>query len=80
MTPRQTQLLKYIDEYMREGGGIAPTIEDMAHGVGLASKSGVIRLLNALEERGFIRRMRNRARAIEIIKLPNLNPPTESDT
>jgi len=69
LTGRQRELLKYINEKMKETG-IPPSYDEMRVAVNLSSKSGIHRLINALEERGFIRRLPNRARAIEIIKFP----------
>jgi repressor LexA len=69
LTGRQRELLKYINEKMKETG-VSPSYDEMRIAVNLSSKSGIHRLINALEERGFIRRLANRARAIEIIKFP----------
>lgn len=65
LTAKQAQLLDFIKSSIEEAG-VAPSFEAMAAHVGLASKSGVFRLLGALEERGYITRMRNRARAISL--------------
>lgn len=69
LTARQHQLLFFISDYCR-GSDVSPSFEEMADALELQSKSGVHRLLSGLEERGFIRRMHNRSRAIEVIKLP----------
>lgn len=69
LTQRQADLLYFINERV-QSGGLAPTFSEMMDGVGLKSKSGIHRILTALNERGFIRRLSNRARAIEIVKLP----------
>lgn len=69
LTVRQRQMLMFIAATIRQTG-TSPSIEEMREDLGLASKSGVARMLDALEERGFIRRLRNRARAIEVIRLP----------
>lgn len=69
LTPRQHDALTFLAEYTREHG-YAPSFDEMAVALGLASKSGISRLLIGLEERGFIRRLSGRARAIEIIRLP----------
>lgn len=74
LTVRQNDLLKFIHERMKESG-IAPSYDEMATGVGVASRSGVHRLLVGLEERGFIRRLPNRSRAIEIVRLPEVMAP-----
>lgn len=68
LTPKQSQLFRYLERYMSGPGSIAPSFGEMSAAVGLASKSGVARLLDALVERGRIRRVPNRARAIEIIR------------
>jgi len=76
LTKKQNELLIYIHQNLRETG-VAPSYEEMKDALDLRSKSGIHRLINALEERGFIRRLANRARAIEIIKLPTsstINP------
>lgn len=70
MTERQLDLLNFIDGYMRRRGGIAPSVREMAEALKLSSTSGVNRLIVALEERGYIHRLANRARAIEIIRMP----------
>ena len=69
LTKKQNELLIYIHQNLRETG-VAPSYEEMKDALDLRSKSGIHRLINALEERGFIRRLANRARAIDIIKLP----------
>ncbi len=69
LTKKQFELLMFIHERMRETG-IAPSFDEMKAALDLRSKSGIHRLINALEERGFIRRMAHRARAIEVIRLP----------
>ncbi len=69
LTRKQFELLRFIHERMKESG-IPPSFDEMKDALDLASKSGIHRLITALEERGFIRRLPNRARAIEVIKLP----------
>ena len=69
LTRKQLELLLYIHERMRESG-IPPSFDEMKDALDLASKSGIHRLITALEERGFIRRLPNRARALEVIRLP----------
>ncbi len=71
LTAKQHLLLKFIDSYIRQKG-ISPSFEEMMNAIKLRSKSGVHRLINALEERGFLRRLPNRARALEVVKLPIL--------
>lgn len=69
LTRKQYELLMFIHERMKETG-VPPSFEEMKDAVDLRSKSGIHRLITALEERGFIRRLPNRARALEVIKLP----------
>ena len=69
LTRKQQELLLFIHERMKETG-IPPSFDEMKDALDLASKSGIHRLITALEERGFIRRLPNRARALEVIKLP----------
>jgi len=70
LTTKQKELLVFIDARLRETG-VPPSFEEMKEALALQSKSGVHRLIMALEERGFIRRLPHRARAIEVIKLPD---------
>jgi repressor LexA len=69
LTRKQQELLLFIHERMKESG-VPPSFDEMKDALDLASKSGIHRLITALEERGFIRRLPNRARALEVIKLP----------
>ena len=69
LTRKQFELLCFIHERLKESG-IPPSFDEMKDALDLRSKSGIHRLITALEERGFIRRLPNRARAIEVIKLP----------
>lgn len=69
LTAKQQQLLFYLHNRLSETG-ISPSFEEMKDALGLRSKSGIHRLISALEERGFIRRMPNRARALEVLRLP----------
>lgn len=69
LTRKQYELLMFIHERVRETG-IPPSFDEMKDALDLKSKSGIHRLITALEERGYLRRMEKRARAIEIIKLP----------
>src|SRR6201982_126866 len=69
LTSKQYELLRFIHERLKESG-VPPSFEEMKEALDLRSKSGIHRLITALEERGFIRRLPNRARAIEVIKLP----------
>ncbi len=69
LTKKQMELLLYIDSYLNRCG-MAPSFEEMKEAVNLKSKSGIHRLVTALEERGFLRRLAHRARALEVLKLP----------
>ena len=69
LTPKQKELLMFIHERVKETG-VPPSFDEMKDALDLASKSGIHRLITALEERGFIRRLPHRARALEIVKLP----------
>lgn len=71
LTRKQYELLRFIDQRLKEAG-VPPSFDEMKDALDLRSKSGIHRLITALEERGFIRRLPNRARAIEVIKLPEL--------
>ncbi len=70
LTRKQFELLRFIHERLTEAG-VPPSFDEMKDALDLRSKSGIHRLITALEERGFIRRLPNRARAIEVIKLPD---------
>ena len=70
LTRKQHELLVYIQERLGDTG-VSPSFEEMKDALDLKSKSGVHRLISALEERGFIRRLPNRARALEILRLPD---------
>jgi len=73
LTAKQHELLLYIQRKLEETG-ISPSFEEMKEALDLKSKSGVHRLISALEERGFIRRLPNRARALEVLRQPeNVN-------
>jgi repressor LexA len=74
LTRKQHELLLYIHERLKETG-IPPSFDEMKEALDLASKSGIHRLITALEERGFIRRLPNRARALEVIRLPDSISP-----
>lgn len=69
LTRKQHELLRFIHERLRESG-VPPSFDEMKDALDLKSKSGIHRLITALEERGFIRRLPNRARALEVIRLP----------
>lgn len=69
LTEKQRDLLLLIDKRVK-ANGVPPSYDEMKDHLGLASKSGIHRLITALEERGFIRRLPNKARALEVLKLP----------
>lgn len=69
LTAKQQELLTFIHNRL-DDAGVSPSFEEMKDALDLRSKSGIHRLINALEERGFIRRLPNRARALEVLKLP----------
>jgi repressor LexA len=74
LTRKQFELLRFIHERLKESG-VPPSFDEMKDALDLRSKSGIHRLITALEERGFIRRLPNRARALEVIKLPETVAP-----
>ena len=76
MTKKQYELLVLIDQRVRESG-VSPSFDEMKDALGLRSKSGIHRLITGLEERGFIRRLPHRARAIEVLRLPENIQPRE---
>ena len=76
LTAKQRELLLFIDKRLGENG-ISPSFDEMREALDLKSKSGVHRLISALEERGFIRRLPNRARALEVVKLPEARPTAD---
>jgi len=84
LTQKQKDLLILIDTRIK-AVGVPPSYDEMKDALGLASKSGIHRLITALEERGFIRRLPNKARALEVLKLPegvaemNLTPKTAAN-
>ena len=69
LTQRQHQLLKFIQDYL-DRHGVPPSFEEMRSALKLKSKSGIHRLITGLEERGYIRRLAYRARALEVLRLP----------
>jgi repressor LexA len=70
LTRKQYELLMFIHERLRETG-VAPSFDEMKEALDLKSKSGIHRLVTALQERGFLRRLEHRARALEVVKLPD---------
>ena len=78
LTKKQHELLTFLNERISQAG-VTPSFEEMKIKVGLKSKSGIHRLIAALEERGFIRKLPFKARAIEILKLPNVKQNYSDD-
>ncbi|KQZ71835.1 LexA family transcriptional regulator [Sphingopyxis sp. Root214] len=78
LTAKQHELLHFIQERL-DTSGISPSFEEMKEALGLKSKSGIHRLISALEERGFLRRLPNRARALEVLKVPEAAKPVRND-
>jgi SOS-response transcriptional repressor LexA len=74
LTARQSDLLRYLASWRDEGHGISPTYKQMQEALGLKSKAGIHRLIVSLEERGYIERIPNRARAIHVIAGPDGQP------
>ena len=77
LTAKQHELIRFIQQRLEETG-ISPSFEEMKEALDLKSKSGVHRLISALEERGFLRRLPNRARALEVIREPGDTTPARS--
>jgi repressor LexA len=75
LTAKQRELLQFIHDRLRQSG-VSPSFDEMREALALKSKSGVHRLISALEERQFIRRLPNRARALEVVKMPEGGSPT----
>ena len=74
LTRKQHELLLFINERLSRGG-VSPSFDEMKEALDLASKSGIHRLITALEERGFLRRLPHRARALEVLKMPDSATP-----
>lgn len=79
LTKKQRDLLMFINDYSQKTG-LSPSFEEMKTGLDLKSKSGIHRLINALVERGFLARMPNKARALEVVKLPENVAPMKQTT
>ena len=84
LTKKQYELLLFINERLKETG-VSPSFDEMKEALNLRSKSGIHRLITALEERGFIKRLAHRARALEVVKLPDtmassMSAPTRAST
>lgn len=75
LTRKQYELLLFIHRHLGENG-VSPSFDEMKEALGLRSKSGIHRLITGLEERGFIRRLAHRARALEVVRLPENQPGT----
>lgn len=74
LTRKQHELLTFIDRHLK-ATGFSPSFEEMKEALELKSKSGIHRLISALEERGFLRRRHHRARALEVVRLPDMATP-----
>jgi repressor LexA len=80
LTRKQQELLLFIHRHLTQGG-VSPSFDEMKQALNLKSKSGIHRLITGLEERGFIRRLPHRARALEVLKLPDgLDRPGRADS
>jgi repressor LexA len=77
LTAKQRELIVFIQQRLEETG-VSPSFEEMKEALDLKSKSGVHRLISALEERGFLRRLPNRARALEVIREPGATTPSRA--
>ena len=75
LTAKQRELLNFIHERL-SATGVSPSFDEMREALDLKSKSGVHRLISALEERQFIRRLPNRARALEVVRMPDVATPS----
>src|ERR1700735_4462814 len=81
LTKKQYELLLYIDRHLKQTG-FSPSFEEMKEALSLKSKSGIHRLISALEERGYLGRRHHRARALEVLRLPDhmtIRPDTVAD-
>src|SRR5277367_6239181 len=76
LTRKQYELLVYIDRHLKQTG-FSPSFEEMKDALNLKSKSGIHRLISALEERGYLARRHHRARALDILRLPDNMQPKE---
>lgn len=79
LTRKQHELLMFIDRHLRDTG-FSPSFEEMKEALKLRSKSGIHRLITALEERGFLKRRAHRARALEVLRLPDSIAPRSAET
>ena len=79
LTRKQYELLVFVDSHIRENG-VSPSFEEMKEALNLKSKSGIHRLITALEERGFLKRLAHRARALEVLRLPENIKPRQAES
>ena len=79
LTKKQYELLVFINQKLRKTG-VSPSFDEMKEALALKSKSGIHRIITGLEERGFIKRMPHKARALEVIKLPENSSPRASES
>lgn len=80
LTSRQADCLRFLTRYMRENDGVSPAFSEILEALGVSSKSAAHRLLTGLEERGYIRRLPHRARAIDVLRpAPGEEPADFSD-
>ncbi|GBQ31731.1 transcriptional repressor LexA [Gluconacetobacter azotocaptans] len=78
LTRKQHELLLFIDRHLKQTG-FSPSFDEMKDALNLRSKSGIHRLISALEERDFLKRRHHRARALEVLRLPEIAPPPQED-
>jgi len=78
LTRKQHELLSFVDRHLRDTG-FSPSFDEMKEALGLRSKSGIHRLISALEERGFLSRRHHRARALEVLRMPEHAPMAAAD-
>ena len=79
LTAKQHELIRFIQQRL-EDTGISPSFEEMKEALNLRSKSGIHRLISALEERGFIKKLANKARALEILKVPSIQSNVDNSS
>lgn len=70
LTPQQLKVLRFIDVYVRQNEGVSPSYDEIKDHLGIASKSGVNRIVTALKQRGFLRHGLNLSRNLEVLRLP----------
>lgn len=74
LTRRMRDVLEFVDASQKATGGVTPSMQEISDGIGAAGRGNIVRLVNGLEKRGYIRRLHHRARAIEILRRPG-DPP-----